>query len=341
MAGRSFPPEIAVYNLGETDRRSLVAELGDWQRYHELDEAQRVAEAQLAAARTLPDGVLRFLWDFRVAERFPGVVLTGYPVDETAIGPTPGHWSAQPDPCSTSREELFLLLTGSVLGEVFSWSTLQEGHLVQNVLPIAGDEEEQSGHGSEAHLEWHTEDGFHPCRCDYLGLMCLRNLDNVPTTFASVVTVTLPPEIRDLLAQPLYLIQPDNEHLRNIHDTASALGTSVQEISVNPAPTPVIFGSLLDPYLRIDPYFMTPVPGRPDAARALRFLIDKLDGNLRDLVLLPGDVCFIDNYRAVHGRRRFTARYDGSDRWLKKIIITRDLRKSRSIRPSAASRVLV
>jgi Fe(II)/alpha-ketoglutarate-dependent arginine beta-hydroxylase len=339
MAGRAFPPEIAVYDLSETERRGLATELAGWRRYHELDEAQRVAETQLAAVRILPDSIVRFLWDFRSTERFPGIVLTGYPVDDIAIGPTPGHWSAQPDPCSTGREELLFLLVGAMLGEVFSWSTLQQGHLVQNVLPMAGDEQEQSGHGSKALLEWHTEDGFHPYRCDYLGLMCLRNPDNVPTTFASITTVRLPPEAADLLAQPLYLIRPDNEHLRNAGDAAD-LATSVAAISANPAPTPVIFGSMQDPYLRIDPYFMTPVPGRPDAARALRLLIDELDGGLADLVLLPGDVCFIDNYRAVHGRRRFSARYDGRDRWLKKIIVTRDLRKSRSIRLTAGSRVL-
>ncbi|MBP2478023.1 putative NAD(P)/FAD-binding protein YdhS [Crossiella equi] len=34
------------------------------------------------------------------------------------------------------------------------------------------------------------------------------------------------------------------------------------------------------------------------------------------------------NKRAVHGRRPFTARYDGTDRWLRRINITADLRRS-------------
>jgi Fe(II)/alpha-ketoglutarate-dependent arginine beta-hydroxylase len=338
MAERTFPSGIAVYSLSEAERGSVTAALATRHSYYELDEPQRVAEAQFSATKILPGTLTRFLSDFKSAEPCSAVVLTGCPVDDSAIGPTPSHWADQPDPCSTRREELFFLLAGSVLGEIFSWSTLQEGHLVQDVLPIPGDEKEQSGHGSDALLEWHTEDGFHPYRCDYLGLMCLRNYDAVPTTFATISAVDLPGELKELLAQPLYLIRPDNEHLRSAG--ADSAGTSVHKFFTNPDPTPVIFGDLADPYLRIDPYFMASVPGRPDAACALKFLVEKLDENLQDLVLLPGDVCFMDNYRAVHGRRRFRARYNGTDRWLKKIIITRDLRKSRSIRSSATSRVL-
>jgi alpha-ketoglutarate-dependent taurine dioxygenase len=57
-------------------------------------------------------------------------------------------------------------------------------------------------------------------------------------------------------------------------------------------------------------------------------------------VLEPGDVCFIDNFKAVHGRRAFKARYDGHDRWLKRVNITRDLRKSRAEREAPTSRVI-
>jgi alpha-ketoglutarate-dependent taurine dioxygenase len=57
-------------------------------------------------------------------------------------------------------------------------------------------------------------------------------------------------------------------------------------------------------------------------------------------VLEPGDFCFIDNFQAVHGRKPFKARFDGTDRWLRRINVVRDLRKSRDSRLSAAGRVL-
>jgi hypothetical protein len=51
-------------------------------------------------------------------------------------------------------------------------------------------------------------------------------------------------------------------------------------------------------------------------------------------------VLFVDNYRAVHGRRPFTARYDGTDRWLKRIGVSRDLRRSRDAGATGAARVI-
>jgi len=39
----------------------------------------------------------------------------------------------------------------------------------------------------------------------------------------------------------------------------------------------------------------------------------------------------------VHGRKPFTARFDGTDRWLKRVCITRDLRKSRDARAHSTS----
>ena len=57
---------------------------------------------------------------------------------------------------------------------------------------------------------------------------------------------------------------------------------------------------------------------------------------MKDVRLQPGDVAFIDSYRAAHGRKSFRARYDGTDRWLKQLNITRNLRGSRAWRPAAA-----
>jgi alpha-ketoglutarate-dependent taurine dioxygenase len=57
-----------------------------------------------------------------------------------------------------------------------------------------------------------------------------------------------------------------------------------------------------------------------------------MDDHLRDLRLEAGDFCFIDNFRVVHGRKPFTPRHDGTDRWLKRINVTCDLRKSRGAR---------
>ena len=68
------------------------------------------------------------------------------------------------------REDFYFLLLGSLIGEVFGWSTLQNGALRHNDLPYRAEENDQSGAGSRAPLLWHIHDAFHPYRCDYLGL---------------------------------------------------------------------------------------------------------------------------------------------------------------------------
>jgi hypothetical protein len=42
----------------------------------------------------------------------------------------------------------------------------------------------------------------------------------------------------------------------------------------------------------------------------------------------------------THGRQPFTARFDGTDRWLTRLNIARDLRKSRAQRRGADDRTI-
>jgi L-asparagine oxygenase len=106
------------------------------------------------------------------------------------------------------------------------------------------------------------------------------------------------------------------------------------------APVPLLFGGPELPYLRFDGFLTGPLPGDSEAAEAMDALSQVLAKAEQDALLAPGEALFVDNYRAVHGRRPFAARYDGTDRWLKRISVTRDLRRSRDARAGAASRVV-
>ncbi|MEU6974473.1 guanitoxin biosynthesis L-enduracididine beta-hydroxylase GntD [Streptomyces sp. NPDC046371] len=291
----------------------------------------------------LPVGLRKFLAEFRRDDPAAAFKIRGFDVDDQSVGPTPGNWSDAASSLNTRREEIFLSLIGKCLGEIFSWPTLQSGRMIQNVLPIAGEENEQSGHGSDVLLEWHTEDGFHPYRCDYLALFGIRNHDRVPTTVASIRDVTLSAETRKALSEPRFYILPDDEHLRQLAvqqpDHPGLL--RMRAMRETPEPVAVLFGAPDSPYLRIDPFFMRCVDGDSVAEQALKELVAELERATRDVVVEAGTLLVVDNYLAVHGRKAFTARYDGTDRWLQKAIITRDLRKSRETRDTAAGRVLI
>jgi Fe(II)/alpha-ketoglutarate-dependent arginine beta-hydroxylase len=301
-------------------------------------------------AHEVPRRVRMFLNDFKLLEPRLGIcVVSGYPIDDARIGPTPKHWGYRSSPSPTLEEEMVLVLFGSLLGEALGWATQQDGYIVHDVLPIKGNEQAQLGTGSEQPLWWHNEDAFHNLRGDYLCLLCLRNPDQVCTTFASVDMLDLNEEQTRILSEHRFFIRPDESHAvqnrtawsengdgENLHDAYK----KIEEMHSQPAELAVLFGDLRSPYIRIDPYFMNTRKDDDYAERALNSVIKQIDERLTDIVLDPGDLLFIDNYRAVHGRKPFVARYDGKDRWLKRINVTRDLRKSRYARKDSASRII-
>lgn len=198
---------------------------------------------------------------------------------------------------------------------------------MHDVLPMRGEETTQLASGSAVQMQWHTEDAFFSFRGDYLLLSCLRNPDRVATTVGHV-DVSLVPE-RDL--EVLF-----DERFEFVADGSHTLADGVDLV---PSPVPLLFGDRRSPYVRVDPPFMRR-PADPDAARALRALAAAIDARLVDVALGPGELLLLDNFRCVHGRRSFVARYDTTDRWLKRVNITRDLKRSRAYRTEAASRIV-
>ncbi|MES0835623.1 guanitoxin biosynthesis L-enduracididine beta-hydroxylase GntD [Nocardiopsis tropica] len=298
-------------------------------------------ERNWALHDSLPRGLRLFLERFRRTEEAAACCIHGFPVDDGTVGPTPRHWSSA-DAGPTRPQELFLAVCALALGDPFTWSTLQEGRMVQDIFPVRGDELRQSGHGSEALLEFHTEDGFHPGRADYLLLFGIRNRDDVPTVLSSVRDVKLNAATARVLSEPRFLIMPDDEHVRQLrthHPDHPAL-ERVLEMRDRPQPVPVLFGADAAPYLRIDRPFMRCVGDDPVAERALDDLMEELERVQHSVVVGPGTLMVVDNYLAVHGRKPFCGRYDGTDRWLKRMIVSRDIRRSAAHRMPQSRRVL-
>ncbi|HKH35713.1 MAG TPA: guanitoxin biosynthesis L-enduracididine beta-hydroxylase GntD [Rubrobacter sp.] len=274
-------------------------------------------------AQELPRRLRVFLNTFRLKEPSGVCLISGYPVDDAKIGKTPSHWTKKPD-SSATEEEIFLNLCGALLGDAVAWSHQRGGLVCQDLVPVEGHENEMLGSGSELELVWHTEDARYSYRGDYIGLMCLRNPDAVPTTFASIDGARLDSNHVEILFEPHFVFRPDPSH--------SADSEAVK--------APVLYGDPESPYVRFDPYCMEQ-PETDEARSAMDYLIRTIDENLTGVALRPGECLFIDNYKAVHGRSSFKAKFDGTDRWLKRINIARDLRKSRAVRKGPSSRLIL
>jgi Fe(II)/alpha-ketoglutarate-dependent arginine beta-hydroxylase len=319
-------------------------------RFSSVEDPDFHRESQVYA-QELPRRLREALVRFRTTEPAGVFLLSGLPVDDSALGPTPEAWRGKPNPGATLRHDIVFFLIGCLLGEPIGWATQQDGRVMHDVFPMPGHKHDQIGWGSEELLTWHTEDAFHPLRTDYLALMCLRNPDGVETTAADIADVRLDDDIREALAQERYHILPDDSHRpKNSGNSAADNDSAVTELrrrslervdrALNsPEPVAVLFGSANDPYIRLDPHYMQGVQGVQEQ-RALDAITSAVDRAMGAVVLQPGDICFIDNYRVVHGRKPFRARFDGTDRWLRRLNITRDLRKSRHARLTADSRVI-
>jgi L-asparagine oxygenase len=52
---------------------------------------------------------------------------------------------------------------------------------------------------------------------------------------------------------------------------------------------------------------------------------------VQEITLQTGDLLVIDNNKTIHGRKQFQARYDGTDRWVQRVLVRKELPPSDQI----------
>ncbi|MBW4510722.1 MAG: TauD/TfdA family dioxygenase [Scytonematopsis contorta HA4267-MV1] len=346
-------PSLVLTPQEITEIKSLLRSITF--EYNSIEDTNFLNKATLFA-QELPRRIREVLNDFRLVENNLGAcIISGYPINDSKIGKTPTHWEYKADKMRTLEEQILFVLYSSLLGDVFGWSTQQDGYIIHDVFPIQKNENDQIGTGSMQPIWWHTEDAFHPYRADYIGLMCLRNPEHVPTTISDLDVNQLSKAQVEILSEPHFVINLDESHKlkngsnmtqklkeKNLEESVNLAYDKVSEINTNyKEKVSILFGYLQSPYLRLDPYFMDNIEDKEEIKSAFHELVDIINKRVTLVTLKPGDICFIDNYRSVHGRKPFKANYDGNDRWLKRINITKDLRKSRSARAKSTSRIIL
>ncbi|AVH60444.1 MULTISPECIES: TauD/TfdA family dioxygenase [Streptomyces] len=245
-------------------------------------------------------------------------VLAGLDVDGHNLGPTPTSWADAGD--RGALHDITLLLLATVMGNPIAWEGQQDGRYVHNIVPSPGHEDEQTGASSTVLLSPHTEDAFHPGRAHLLMLSCMRNRDNIATTAASIRQVRLDEADIALLTRPLLPILPDDAY------------TEAQGFDGGSPPlVPTLFHAQDGLTLRFDPAYTPLADASPAHRAAYRRLEDELARVSRAVSLNPGEVLVVDNDMVVHGRVPFRARYDGTDRWLKRASVGVPGRRSRPL----------
>ena len=346
---------ISQLQLTTAEVQQIEHLLADISRQYSSPEDPAFLHEAGIIAHELPVRTRQFLNTFRLSEPDDAVVcvISGYPINQKKSGLTPLGRGDKADTARTLSEQMLLVLFASLLGDPVAWSTQQAGHIIHDISPVPGQEDDQTGSSSKTELLFHTEDAFHPYRGDYLGMMCLRNENQAATSIASNSALSmLSSKQIEKLFQPCVYIRPDASQFEK-HDFPEMAGLSeevisefihysdekIREMDQSPQAIPVLFGNPRSPYMRVDcPVYMDTLD--EEAEDAVSALSNAFERDQKDLTMKAGDICFIDNLRSVHGRKPFTARYDGLDRWLKRVNITRDIRKSRDMRITNTSRII-
>ncbi|MEU3451903.1 TauD/TfdA family dioxygenase [Streptomyces thermolilacinus] len=244
-------------------------------------------------------------------DRQTGVrTIPGLLDDFTGLEPTPERWGL-PQAGLTRTLDVALTIVAFALGEPFAWAGQQAGRLVHDIVPTQGLEDKQVGASSLTALEWHTEDSFHPERAQVLMLYCVRNPDGVGSRVSSIRGTGLSGERLDLLRRPEVVILPDDSYPSTWREDG-ADGRPADAVRT-------VWDADDGPCVRYDPPYSRFLTADPAFHDAYRELGDALERNSVTVGVGTGDILLIDNDLAVHGRAPFRPRYDGTDRWLKRL----------------------
>jgi Fe(II)/alpha-ketoglutarate-dependent arginine beta-hydroxylase len=289
-------------------------------------------------ATSLPERVRRFYHALKYSGAHSGItVMRGFTVED--VPDTPSSWDFEASYQPTFEVDFLSVLVSSYVGHIFGWSTQQKGKIIHDLIPIKDKGNAQTGYGSTSLLEMHTEDSFHPHRGDYVCMFGIKNTHHVPTILATIKDLAISAQDKQTLFEKRFHFEPDESHLdfaQTSIDTSEKHVESLQQAHQ----TSVLYGNYESPYICYDPFYMRVDNSFAEGEAAMARLTQLIGDNTIDLVLAAGDICIIDNRKVVHGRRPFEPKFDGTDRWLKRMSISTNLRKSVSARSATNSRII-
>ena len=254
--------------------------------------------------RDIPETIYNTFIHFKKYGSKTGCLLLHIPLDDDTP-PTPdGNQYKLGETTELSKIQAICM---TIMGEMVAYEAEGYGNLFQDVVPLKSMLNQQTSTGSNFELEIHTEQAFSQLRPDILSLSCLRGDPNAFTYILHVESIlqNMTEHEIALLKQPLWKIGVDLSFKIN---ESEFIEGNIR------GPFPILQGSEENPILVFDQDLMFGLTEESDS------LIDKIVGlyyrERNSYNLTSGDIIFIDNNRAVHGRSSFFPKFDGLDRFL-------------------------
>jgi L-asparagine oxygenase len=255
----------------------------------------------------VPEHIREVLMDFANQGNQNGFLLIkSVPIPEDELPNTPSNNLCKIGKTTDLAKMQSLLL--SVIADLVAYEAECNGELFQDIVPVKSMANLQSSVGSNYDLEIHTEQAFSKLRPAILSLACLRKNEGALTYILPVKSILegFSKDDQDLLREPLWKTGVDLSFKLDGHEF---LEGDVR------GPLPIISGANVDdPLLTFDQDLMTGIT--PETDTMVSRIVDIYYEKRIQHCMTPGDIIFIDNHRAVHGRSRFFPKYDGKDRFL-------------------------
>ncbi len=303
-------PTVDISSWSEVIRRYAVLS----NPYREFERAATYAEEALSS---LEHDDIRTLLEFKRKGGPGGRLLVSNGVVDPNLMPTTESTEDIENGKGTYYSEFTLIMLGKLLGEPFSYSQERNGAMIHNVRPAKRNESNISSDSSAVILDLHNENIYHPVQPDYLMLSGLRR---DPAGVAKTLVIGAD-EILPLLSAEDIATLGEFQFRTSVDYN---FGNSDAERGNGPA-IRVLFGDPASPMIAYDDEYIAGT--NPQAQAALDRLRVILHENMYAVDLGPGQTLLLDNLKTVHGRTAFKARYDGTDRWLQRLLVSRDLRR--------------
>lgn len=274
------------------------------------------AEADLARAarrwaEQLPKRVRCRLIEFTEADDSAGLLFRCVGGLDDFCGDTPSD-PIQPRVISNPAQA-FVAMMMALTGRLVAYEGQQNARIFNDIVPLGEFAKvPNSSSGSKEDFDFHTEDAYHQFPPDYLGLFCVRNIEQAQTVVSWVTRGKMPENVFEVLR---------GREISNLPNQGSIVNETLAE------PRPIVFGHSAQPYIQVN-FARLRASSDPAVSSAIAWLREDIASNAVDVVLGPNDFLLLDNLRAVHGRRRFKSLSGGTRRWLIRALSLVDARRA-------------
>jgi L-asparagine oxygenase len=229
------------------------------------------------------------------------------------VPPTPSTTVIQD--LETPKATESLLAYGKRFGTPISYEQEQNGRLIQNIIPVHKTEYGQISTSSKDNLYLHTETAFHPYRPSFVLLLCMRGDSQAKTTIATISSIVpkLSNEAMEILQLPLFATGVDDSFMSKVKTKFELITPVLRQTDKATNQWEMVFDWTLMHGLN------------QDAEGALEEFKIAVFDSVTEISLETGDLLVIDNRKAIHGRSKFQPRYDGTDRWLKRLLVIKTM----------------